>query len=160
MKKFEIENLPKSIRRKYKLTNGVRTVTMFIGWILTVALFIYVLKSGEQGLQNILFAPIFGGGFIHGIFHAEFLFKKAFKKLGVIIGFFVSGVIFIISAYAGFIFLIVDTVLFIIKKPLIYPFEDKYFLTIENLAELIANEDCEVYEYDIPEDFDYDDDDE
>lgn len=156
MKKFEIENLPKSIRRKYKLTNGVRTVTMFIGWILTVALFIYVLKSGEQGLQNILFAPIFGGGFIHGIFHAEFMFKKAFKKLGIIIGFFVSGVIFIISAYAGFIFLIVDTVLFIIKKPLIYPFEDKYFLTIENLAELIANEDCEVYEYDIPEDFDDD----
>lgn len=160
MKKSEIENLPKSIRRKYKLTNGVRTVTMFIGWIITVALFIYVLKSGEQGLQNILFAPIFGGGFIHGIFHAEFLFKKAFKKLGVIIGFFVSGVIFIISAYAGFIFLIVDTVLFIIKKPLIYPFEDKYFLTIENLAELIANEDCEVYEYDLPEDFDDDDDDE
>lgn len=160
MKKSEIENLPKSIRRKYKLTNGVRTVTMFIGWILTVALFIYVLKSGEQGLQNILFAPIFGGGFIHGIFHAEFLFKKAFKKLGIIIGFFVSGVIFIISAYAGLIFLIVDTVLFIIKKPLIYPFEDKYFLTIENLAELIANEDCEVYEYDIPEDFDDDYDDE
>ena len=156
MKKFEIENLPKSIRRKYKLTNGVRTVTMFIGWILTVALFIYVLKSGEQGLQNILFAPIFGGGFIHGIFHAEFMFKKAFKKLGIIIGFFVSGVIFIISAYAGFIFLIVDTVLFIIKKPLIYPFGDKYFLTIENVAELIANEDCEVYEYDIPEDFDDD----
>ena len=157
MKKSELNNLPKSIRKKYNLTNGVRTVTMIIGWILSVILFIYALGSGQKGAANILFAPIFGGGFIHGIFHAEFLFKTAFKKLGLIVGFFVSCLIFMISAYAGFIFLIADTVLFILKKPLIYPFEDKHFLTVEDIRELIEDDNCEIYEYDIPADLDIDD---
>lgn len=153
MKKSTVNSLPKSIRRSYNLTNGVRTVTMFIGWILSVIIFIYAVTHGEKGFSNIVFAPVFGGGFIHGVVHAEFLFKKAFKVLGIIIGFFASCLIFLVSAYAGFIFLIVDTMLFILKKPLIYPFEDKNFLVVEDLAKLIAEEGGIAYEYDIPEEF-------
>lgn len=156
MKKSDVQNLPKSIRRSYNITNGVRTATMFIGWVLTVVLFIYSLTSGQKGFANIVFAPIFGAGFIHGAFHAEFLYKKAFNKLGLIIGFFASVFIFMIAAYAGFIFLIVDTVLFILKKPLIYPFEDKNFLIVKDLDKLIAEAGGEVYEYDIPEELLYD----
>lgn len=159
MKKSEVKNLPKAIRKRYNLTNGVRTVTMFIGWILSALLFIYALKSGEKGFANVVFAPVFGGGFIHGLFHAEFLFKKAFKNLGLIIGFFASGVVFLVSAYSGFIFLIVDTVLFILKKPLIYPFEDKNFLAVENIMDLIENGEIEAYEYELPADFSNDIDD-
>lgn len=156
MKKSELKKLPVSIRRKYSLTNGVRTVTLFIGWLLSAVLFIYALTTGEQGAANILFAPLFGGGFIHGIFHAEFLYKKAFKGLGLIVGFFVSVFIFMLAAYSGFIFLIIDTILFIKKKPLIYSFEDKHFLTVENIAELLEGSDYEIYEYEIPSDLDSD----
>lgn len=156
MKKSDVQNLPKSIRRSYNLTNGVRTATMMLGWVLTVMLFIYALKSGQKGFSNIVFAPVFGAGFIHGAFHAEFLYKKMFKTLGLIIGFFASVFIFMIAAYAGFIFLIVDTVLFVLKKPLIYPFEDKNFLVVEDLAKLIAEEGGVAYEYDIPEELLYD----
>lgn len=154
MKKSELNALPKSIRKKYNLTNGVRTVTLFLGWMIALLLFIYSLGSGQKGFANIFFAPIFGGGFIHGLFHAEFVFKNAFKKLGIFIGFFISGVIFTIAAYSGFIFIIIDTVLFIKKKPLIYPFEDKHFLVVEDLAELIRQEGGVAYEYDLPEDLD------
>lgn len=153
MKKSDLKNLPSSIRKSYKLTNGVRTVTMFIGWVLCVILFIYSLTSGQKGFSNIIFAPIFGGGFIHGICHAEFLFKKAFKKFGLIIGFFLSVLIFMISAYSGFIFLIIDTILFLLKAPLIYPFEDKNFLVIENINDLIAKEGGIAYEYELPAEF-------
>lgn len=156
MKKSDLQKLPKSIRKKYKLTNGVRTVTLFIGWILSAVLFVYAITSGEKGFSNIVFAPLFGGGFIHGIFHAEFLFKKAFKKLGLVIGLAAFGLIFTVSAYTGFIFLIIDTVLFIRKAPLIYPFEDKKFRVVENLAELIAEEGGTAYVYDLPADFDND----
>lgn len=153
MKKTEVKNLPKSIRKKYNLTNGVRTVTLFLGWIIAAVLFIYSLGSGHKGFANIFFAPLFGGGFIHGLFHAEFVFKNAFKKLGLVIGFFLSGLIFTIAAYSGFIFIIIDTVLFILKKPLIYPFEDKHFLVVEDIAELIRQEGGVAYEYDLPEDY-------
>lgn len=153
MKKSDLNVLPKSIRKKYNLTNVVRTVTLFLGWMIALLLFIYSLGSGQKGFSNIIFAPIFSGGFIHGLFHAEFVFKNVFKKLGLIIGFFVSGVIFTIAAYSGFIFIIIDTVLFIKKKPLIYPFEDKHFLVVEDLAELIRQEGGVAYEYDLPEDF-------
>lgn len=155
MKKSDVQNLPKSIRRSYNLTNGVRTATMMLGWVLTVVLFIYALKTGPMTFSNIVFAPIFGAGFIHGAFHAEFLYKKAFNKLGLIIGFFASMLIFMIAAYAGFIFLITDTVLFILKKPLIYPFEDKNFLLVKDLSKLIAEEGGVAYEYDIPEELLY-----
>lgn len=158
MKKSDLQKLPRSIRKKYKLTNGVRTVTLFIGWILSAVLFVYAVTSGEKGFSNIVFAPLFGGGFIHGIFHAEFLFKKAFKTLGLVIGLAAFGLIFTVSAYTGFIFLIIDTVLFIRNAPLIYPFEDKNFLVVENLAELIAEEGGTAYVYDLPADFEDDND--
>ena len=157
MKRSDLNALPKSIRKKYDLTNGVRTVTLFLGWIIALLLFIYSLGSGQKGAANILFAPLFGGGFIHGLFHAEFVFKNAFKNLGLFIGFFLSGLIFTIAAYSGFIFIIIDTILFILKKPLIYPFEDKHFLTVDNLAELIRQEGGVAYEYDLPEDLEIND---
>ena len=48
------------------------------------------------------------------------------------------------------------TVLFILKKPLIYPFDDKNFLIVKDLDKLIAEAGGEVYEYDIPEELLYD----
>ena len=61
MKKSDLQKLPKSIRKKYNPTNGVRTVTLFIGWILAAVLFVYSVASGEKGFANIVFAPLFGG---------------------------------------------------------------------------------------------------
>jgi hypothetical protein len=80
---------------------------------------------------------VWGGvvsGWIHGGFLLKNILKKAFSSIFIpfwIGGIVVAGVLVMILAYGGFIFLGIDTVRFIKKKPLIYSFEHSQLIQSE-----------------------------
>lgn len=49
-----------------------------------------------------------------------------------------------VFACIGFIFTIIDTVLFILKKPLIYHFEYKHFVELDSVQQIIQNLNAEA----------------
>lgn len=108
---------------------------MFIGWGLFVILcIISVFLDASPKLTDFLFTPIVVAGIISGIIHGEFIYKKTvrtlkkFSLIGLAIGMFVFVFLLEVFVITGSIFLIADTVLFFMKKPLVYPFEHKCFL--------------------------------
>lgn len=127
------DELPQSAQKAYKTTNIVRTVTMFIGWAASILITI-LLSNEDTGFVSKIIGGFMLGAAIHGIVHSEFLLKsimKALKKysiIGLFIGLGLCCMLICLFSYIGGIFLVVDTVLFILKKPLIYPFENKCFL--------------------------------
>lgn len=140
--KILFEDMPPSAQKAYTMTNTVRKAAMFIGWV-SVALFaiLYfiteILKSGasaEDGAMILLVS--FLGMMLLGLVHGEFWFKKAigvFNSFGMTIVFFeipliLCGLVFLVFGYGSGIFLIIDTILFIKKKPLVYKFEHHYFM--------------------------------
>lgn len=87
------------------------------------------------GIFGALLIGIIFGGIFPGIAHLGFLFKKIKLDTAILlillIGVFILMIYAIILAvimYTGWIFLIIDTILFIMKKPLIYKLEDKRVL--------------------------------
>lgn len=141
---IKIEEMPVSAQKAYKVTNIVRKAAMFIGWGLFVILYIVVFTGNYHKLVDFLFAPMWGAGFIAGMVHGEFIYKKIVKTLdkalplvGLIMGVFISLFLLAVFSYIGFIFLIADTVLFFMKKPLVYPFEHKCFLDSRKAQEEI-----------------------
>ena len=127
-------------QRKYRISNTVRKVTMVFAWAFTLIgttiLVIKGIKVGDIGLFPVmltLFFFSFLGSIPHAVVHSETIFimimhvMKKFGDLGCIIGFVIYLVTTGLLMYAGGILLIVDTILFILKKPLIYPFENKCF---------------------------------
>ena len=117
------------------------------GAILTIVSLIFMISgaisSGDFGgfggiVSGVLAAVMIGvmfGGIFPGLVHLGFLFKKIKLDTAILlillIGVFILMVYAIILAvimYTGWIFLIIDTILFIMKKPLIYRWEDKRVL--------------------------------
>lgn len=125
------EQLPPSAQKNYKTTNKVRIVSMFIGLAITLICCLRNLISGSN--ESILFCAMLGG-IIHYYIHAEFLFKKLAHSLGII-GIFVFLVISIFGMYTGWVFLIADLILYLLKKPCIYPFENASFVYYSKKAQ-------------------------
>lgn len=136
----KFDELTESAKKSYKVTSIVRKTAMFIGWGLFVILYIVVFTGDYHKPVDFLFAPLLGAGFISGMIHGEFLYKKVVKKLGFVIGIFISLFLIWVFSCIGFIFLIADTVLFFMKKSLIYPFENRCFLETRKAQEEIAVE--------------------
>lgn len=87
------------------------------------------------GILSAVMIGIMFGGFLPGFAHLGFLFKKIKLDTAILlillIGVFILMIYAIILAvimYTGWIFFIIDTILFIMKKPLIYRWEDKRIL--------------------------------
>lgn len=133
MKMSDANKLPRAIRRSYKITNGVRTAALFIAWLIAVILLVFSVVNGDVSLNGLVFGPICIGGLVTGLVHGGFAYKKAFANFGIVIGLVLSAFAYIGFSLAGGIFLVVDTILFIQKKPLIYGFEDKNFISLENI---------------------------
>lgn len=136
MEKRIVKELPAAIRRRYNAVNGLRTATMFIGWAITA---IVLVLTAIDGTFSPLAAVCYGG-IIHGWVHAGYLFRGAFEKTGLVLGLIFSAFIFIGAAFFGGVFLVIDTVRFIMKKPLIYNNEDKYFLDANDLVSALVSE--------------------
>lgn len=151
MTKEQYNSLAPFQKEEYDKWNKGNRRALFAGWIfgavLTVASLILMISgaisSGGVGgfgdiVSGILAALMIGvmfGGIFPGLAHLGFLFKliklDTAILLIILIGIFllmVYAIILAIIMYTGWIFLIIDTILFIMKKPLIYRWEDKRVL--------------------------------
>lgn len=138
--KITYDLLPPSAQKAYNMTSKIRTVTMFIGFASAIIMFILAfgeIFNGKDNLFTVLGGSFMFGGFLHGIVHMEFTYKKLARSLGII-GLFLCLFVAMIGAYIGFIFMIIDLVLFIKKKPLIYPYENVHFLYSKGAQEELA----------------------
>ena len=125
------EQLPPSAQKDYNNTNKLRVIIMFVGYAITIFFIIRgVIKGNGVDLGAILF-----GGIIPGIIHLEFVFKKIARTLGIV-GIFVSlFFIFPAALVTGWVFLIADLILYLLKKPCIYPFENASFVYYSKKAQ-------------------------
>lgn len=151
MTKEQYNSLAGYQKEMYDKCNKGNKGALIAGWVLgalvTLAALIFAISgaisSGDAGgfggvVTGILSAVMIGvmlGGIFPGIAHLGFLFKKIKLDTAILlillIGVFILMVYAIILAiimYTGWIFLIIDTILFIMKKPLIYRWEDKRIL--------------------------------
>ncbi len=129
---IKYEQMPPSAQKNYNMTNKVRVVSMFVGIAITL---IWIIRNIITGHNSYASAFVLGG-VIHYFIHSEFLFKKLTHSLGLI-GILVYLFISIFGIYTGWLFLIADLILFLLKKPCIYPFENKYFILTEKAQEEI-----------------------
>ena len=129
------ENMPPSAQKAYKTTNNIRKVALFVSAALGVLYIILMAMTLKTDFGGVLVVFCAGLAFVQGNIHCEFVYKGCFKKL-FIFGFFPAGIVFMFASLLGWIFWIIDLILFILKKPLIYPFENKYFMTDEALREI------------------------
>ena len=129
---IKYEQMPPSAQKSYDMTNKVRVVSMFIAAALTVFLSIRGIIKGS-GVDIFTFML---GGVIHYFIHAEFLLKKLMNSLGIL-GILAFLIISVFGMYTGWIFMIVDFILFLMKKPCIYPFENESFLLSKKAQEEI-----------------------
>lgn len=142
-KMITYEDMPQSAQKSYRLTNTIRKVLMFLGWIISGGFFLCgtfsMIVYQDFSFGEVLFLTYVTGGLILGLVHCEFLFKSLFKSIWILflVGIFFLGFILTYAIFAGGAYLIIDTILFIRKKPLIYSFENKYFLqTAQAQAEM------------------------
>ncbi|MBR4084247.1 MAG: SHOCT domain-containing protein [Lachnospiraceae bacterium] len=127
-------DMPPSAQRSYRITNTTRKIVMFIGWIIVllvlISLFaVKVLKTADINMLSVAFLALIFFFVIHALFiHLEFVYKTIYSKLwwiGIII---LIPFVWTVAGLFSWVFLLVDTILFLLKKPLIYPFENKYFI--------------------------------
>lgn len=150
---IRFEDMPPSAQKAYNFNNKARKITMMIGWVASPIIFIiYLIKtlvSGELDVVNSFLNGITFGCALNGLIHSVFLWKIGLKKikdwalsLGIIFGLFALipilliaiGVPYLCAAF-GYIFVVIDTILFLTKKPLIYKWENKHFLTSRKARE-------------------------
>ena len=140
---MKYENMPQSAQKSYKLTNMIRKIAMFIGWVAFVGWFVAgffsMIINKDITFGELLFLCYLYPGFLTGLVHCEFGFKGAFRKFSIF-GIFALPFVFLYAVFAGGAYLIVDTILFIMKKPLIYSFEMKHFIATQDAqAEMVVN---------------------
>lgn len=172
MEKINFESMPASAQRAYQSTNRARKLSLFASLILgaVIGLALYISSIGSlSGLEfiTVLFAALLGGEFIgcwiHGLVHGLSTLKKLAKKFfkamifgvpGIVVGVAVIGFTLAVFCYAGCVFVIVDIILLVLKKPLVYPFEHKKFLEtdeaqMEMLADMMSASDSDAAMADI-----------
>lgn len=134
MGNISINAMPTPAQKAYKTTNTIRKFTMLIGWIATVFFFILFKKTEDDGIILLSYGSMMIGSAVHVFVHSEFILKKLAKNFGRLrlYACVIWGVCVIV---VGPIFLIIDTILFCLKKPLVYPFEHKFFLETKQAQE-------------------------
>lgn len=133
MKKEKFEMLMPAVKEEFIKDCNHRKAALVASWIVSllaeIAFFIWS-QGTEYAAENIgdvlldyFTALMCLGGLAVGIYHLGFLFKKAAEKL-LLLGILLYPIIIYIVWFGGMALLIVDTVLFFLRKPLIYPFEE------------------------------------
>lgn len=148
MTKEQYSSLAPYQKEVYDKWNKSNRMALFAGWILGAIVAIVFLGtmtsgmssgSGFSDMVSVIFSAVLMGvvigGFLPGVAHLGFLFKKIKLDTALlliivfgILVLFVYLFILVIIMYTGWIFFIIDTILFILKKPLIYRWEDKRVL--------------------------------
>lgn len=141
--KITYEEMTPAMQKAYRSTNTARKVILFI--CLAISLIVFFASFGEfVGKYGFLeaftgsLAPTYAlGGMVCGLVHCEFLFRTLFRKVPLILALPVCLFLYIAGSFAGFPLMILDLILFIRKKPLVYPFEHEYFLMLKPVQEEI-----------------------
>lgn len=149
MTKEQYNSLELNQKEVYDKCNRANKLALFFSWGLAVVVgigfFIAALPGATKdgfnfleifsGFFEMLLFGVFIAGIVPGIVHFGFIFKKiGFGNtllLWIILGIFILMLYAIILMFiwcAGAVCFIIDTILFIIKKPLIYRWEDKRIL--------------------------------
>lgn len=146
--KVTYETLPESAQKAYNQTNKIRRVSMFIAVILSVIFLIIDCfdKNKKFGFIDSIMFSLLSGCCIHGLIHAEMLLKPLIKKFlksllkiyfppimlisAIMLG---CGVTF--AMFIGAPCMIIDLILYLKKKPLVYSFEIGSFLKLKAVQE-------------------------
>ncbi|MBD5159846.1 MAG: hypothetical protein HDT23_06365 [Ruminococcus sp.] len=126
------EELSDRAKEAYQKRNKVRRTSMFIAIGLIVICMIISLISGDP-FQESLLGSVLLGCLIHGFIHTEFLLKdrikKFFKSMITIVFFPFNAIMLslalVVAFFVGFPCLIIDLILYLTKKPLVYSFENE-----------------------------------
>ncbi len=165
MEKLTYESLPPSAQKSYNFNANLRKLLMFLGWgvaVLLELLSIIDLIRGEGDIQMLLYGSILIGGLLLAAAHSVHFVINTFKTCmriiplfpaDLVISFIAASFVWIAFCMASGVLLIIDTILFICKKPLIYPFEMKYFLQSKAAqAEILASAANESYSEEVMKD--------
>lgn len=125
MSKITFEELPPSAQKAYKQTNIIRTITLFITLGITAVLSVIFFKDG--GIIGGIGGALVVASLVQGNVHMEFVYRKCIRSWGII-GLLLCVLVFTFTYFLMSAFVIADIVLLIMRKPLIYPFENKCFL--------------------------------
>lgn len=123
------EDMPLSAQKAYDSSNHARKLAMFIGGIgfiiAVIALFFGSVFDADTGAT--LFIPAAIITMIPGFVHANLHFKKFLSAgiIGLAIWFIA---VMLVGGYGCVIFLVMDIVRYIQKKPLISKSEHKFFI--------------------------------
>lgn len=134
--KITYEEMTTAMQKAYRSTNTARKMTLFLSIALIVIVSIGFLNLAEiRSFKTFITAiPIAAGcgcavgALVHGLVHCEFAFKWLFRNLPLLFALAGCLGIYFLGAFVGIPAIIVDLLLLIKKKPLIYPFEHKHFL--------------------------------
>ena len=132
------EMLSANQQAEYDKTNKIRKITMFFALILSIVLFLFTFFSSvsDSGFKGAVVTGFFVMhlvcGLIHGLMHFALIFKWVFKKIPFPISLAGALVVYMIGGVIGIYLLIIDFILFIKKKPLVYPFEVQLFTKLYN----------------------------
>ncbi len=129
------EEMSPAMQKAYRSTNIARKVTLFLSIALIVIVSIGFLnlaeiRSFKAFITSIPIAAGFGcavGALVHGLVHCEFAFKWLFRNLPLLFALAGCLGVYLLGAFVGIPAIIVDLILFIKKKPLVYPFEHEHF---------------------------------
>ena len=133
--KITYEQMPETAKKAYHKADKFRKVTLFLSLAVTV-LFLILFAQISEGSQG-FFMAVFSGGMLQGVIHALPLTKSIYFKLKKwIVDMIIFAPVLLVvplfplafSMYIGFIFEILDLILFIRKKPLVYGIENSLFL--------------------------------
>ena len=152
MEHIRFEEMPRSAQEAYLKKAKNRKTLLFVEWAIAavtyVMTFIGAILNGENPIVltfGALAIALLFSGFICGLDHLGFLFKKSVKHgigLIIILGIWyiaLFSAITMLAYFIGWIFLIIDSILFFTKKPLVYRSEQKRFLQTEQAqAEILA----------------------
>ena len=146
--KVTYETLPESAQKAYNQTNKIRKVSLFIAIGLSVVFLIIFGVSGEtKNFMELLLCSLLAGCCIHGLIHALMIIKPLFKKflksllkiyfppLMIINGAIFAVVTWFAMCFLGIPCMIIDLVLYLKKKPLVYPSEVGSFLKLKAVQE-------------------------
>lgn len=145
MAKITIEELPSSAQEACRKKAKNRKALLFAEWAIAAVLFVaFLIGSISEGhpLTGLFGGLMLGlefGGWVCGLDHLSFMFKKVVKNgigLIIILGLWyiaVFAAIAMLAATVGWVFLIIDSICFFTKKPLIYQGEINRILRSEQV---------------------------
>ena len=138
------------MQKAYNRTNMLRKISLFVSLgsiIVFFAIFFGFFMSSSKNhpvFESILVSMVVAfmcASILHSLIHGEFAYRYVFKKFSLIVALVISMlVIYPLVAFCGFPLMVIDLVLFIKKKPLVFRFEHKYFFLINSVQQVVLND--------------------